>query len=116
MAQAAAEHFTDGLRGVVAGNVLSLMGRNRISQAKLAAALGMSQPSLSKRINGSKSWELDELEKVAAYFGREVTALLVPTSGYNSDDPADSVISDLIVNPRPVQTSLRYERHLTPVP
>lgn len=53
------------------------MGRRRISQTALAEALGMSQPSLSKRLSGDQAFSLDELLAVAAFFDVEVTALLV---------------------------------------
>jgi len=69
----APEHIAARL--AVAGEVLSLMGRHRVSQTKLGKHLDLSQPALSKRLNGTQPFSADELIAIAAYFDVEVTAL-----------------------------------------
>lgn len=65
-----------GIRQIVAGNVLALMGRNRVSQVKLGRFLGMSQPTLSKRLAGLVAWDIDELERIAEFFATSIPNLL----------------------------------------
>lgn len=72
-----------GIRRQVAGEVLALMGRNRVSQKRLAAELGISQQSLSRRITGEVPFDVDDLEIIARFFARPVAELL-STSGYRS--------------------------------
>lgn len=71
------------LGAIITGEVLALMGRNRVSQTKLARAIGMSQPQLSERLNGQVSWRVHELEAVAAYFNVSVASLLGSLANVN---------------------------------
>lgn len=76
----APEHMNPRL--AVAEEILSLMGRRRVSQTKLAEALTamgvkMTQPMLSKRLDGKHAFDIDELLAIAAYFDVEVTALFI---------------------------------------
>lgn len=64
------------MRSAIAEEVRALMGRRRVTQEKLAAAIGMSQPSLSKRLFGVVPWTIDDLEAIADYFGVKITDLL----------------------------------------
>lgn len=52
------------------------LARRRISHSDLAAAVGLSSPSLSRRLTGKYSWSLDELLKIAAFLDVEPAALL----------------------------------------
>lgn len=63
-------------RAVIAGNVRALMGRQRVTQTRLAADMHLSQPSISRRIGGEKAFSTDELVWLARYFEVEVTDLL----------------------------------------
>lgn len=74
-------------RLAVAEEVLSLMGRRRVSQTTLATHLGMSQPALSKRLGAKQPFTMDELLEIAAYFDVEVTALLVSVVQGGSSSP-----------------------------
>lgn len=67
---------TTTYREAVASEVRALMGRRRISQTRLAKALGMSQSALSRRLTGVQPFDTDDLYKLAALFDVEVTALL----------------------------------------
>jgi transcriptional regulator with XRE-family HTH domain len=67
-------------RELVAAEVRALMGRGRghrrVSQAKLAADLHMAQASLSRRLTGEVPFDIDELAKIARYFGVPLGRLL----------------------------------------
>lgn len=52
------------------------MGRNNHGQKDLAAALGLSQASISDRLNGRRDWRYKELETVAALFGVTIDQLV----------------------------------------
>lgn len=56
----------------MAAEIRAEMGRQKLSQVELAKKLGQAQPWVSRRINGSASLDLDDLESFAA-------ALNVPT-------------------------------------
>lgn len=94
-------------RLAVAEEVLSLMGRRRVSQTKLAEELSrrgcpMSQPSLSKRLSGLVPFDTDELLAVAAYFDVEVTKLFVGLTQGGSPlpwttTPTESDETDILV-------------------
>lgn len=49
------------------------LARRRMTQAQLAAALGLSQPSISMRLNGSLDWKHSEMQAVARIFGMRLT-------------------------------------------
>lgn len=51
--------------------VLAAWGRDNgcETQAAIARALNMSQPSLSQRLNGERSWTIDELHEIATLLG-----------------------------------------------
>lgn len=53
----------------------SLMGRYRVTQTELAAYLGLTQVSVSDRLNGKTDWKAAELIQVAHAFGRHVAEL-----------------------------------------
>lgn len=57
-------------------NVRAEMARRGVSQVKLAAALGLSQPSVSARLRGITPFDVDELHAVAAFLGVPLSALL----------------------------------------
>jgi transcriptional regulator with XRE-family HTH domain len=57
---------------MVAAEIRAEMGRQKLSQVELAKKLGQAQPWVSRRVSGSASLDLDDLEAFAA-------ALNVPT-------------------------------------
>lgn len=59
----------------VAANVRAEMARRRVSQESLAAALGMSQASVSRRLTNITPFTADELSKVAAHLDLPVAVL-----------------------------------------
>lgn len=67
------------LRSLIAGNILALMGRHRVSQRRLGEVLGLTQPPLSKRLAGKVAFDMDEIEAIAAFFDVPVTDLFDDT-------------------------------------
>jgi transcriptional regulator with XRE-family HTH domain len=63
-----------------------LMWRQRISQTRLAAMLGMTQSALSKKVHGERPWFASELITVAKALNTQVSALL--PSEFDPDPPA----------------------------
>lgn len=62
----------------IAEEIRALMGRRRVSQKQLGEFLGYTQGTMSKRLNGSKSWTIDELDAIAGYFSVGLADLLPP--------------------------------------
>jgi transcriptional regulator with XRE-family HTH domain len=58
--------------------IRALMGRRRVSQKELGTVLAMSQPTISARMRGEVTFNLDELEQIAAHFDVPITDLLPP--------------------------------------
>lgn len=59
-----------------AANVRAEMGRHKTTQADLGAVLGLSQASVSLRIQGKVPFSVAELAKVAAHFGVSIETLI----------------------------------------
>lgn len=68
------------LRETVAANVRAELGRSRISQANAAAAIQMSAPALSKRLNSQLPFTIDDLEGIATLVGVDPVALLAESA------------------------------------
>ena len=66
-----------GLREVVAESVRVEMARRRMTQRSLAAATGMSQSYIGRRMTGEMPFTTDDLALIATALGVPVTALLV---------------------------------------
>jgi len=64
----------------VAAEVRAEMGRQKLSQMGLAAALGASQAWLSRRLNGTVAFATDELERVAEVLGVPLGQLVSPVA------------------------------------
>jgi len=73
------------LRAHVAAEIRAWRGRLGLSQAQLAAIIGVTQPAVSARLTGRQSFTLDELELLAERFGIPVWELLVPRQGAGFD-------------------------------
>lgn len=52
------------------------MAEKRITQEKVAAALGISQESVSRRVRGVQEWRISELHTVAGLLDASVVDLL----------------------------------------
>ena len=60
----------------VAEEVRAMMGRRRVTGKQVAAAIGVSQPQASARINGAVAWSVDDVYAVAALLDCKVADLL----------------------------------------
>lgn len=60
----------------VAAEIRAELARRRIRQAKLAALLGISQVSVSRRLSGETPFDINELVKVAEFLGIPVSDIL----------------------------------------
>ena len=59
-----------------AENVRALAARQKLSQAKLAAPLGISQVAVSRRLSGEVAFTINELFILANLFGCDVREIL----------------------------------------
>lgn len=59
----------------VAERVKAIMSDRGVTQNDLAAALGVSQQSVSRRVNGLQPWSIDELAIVSDRLGVTLTDL-----------------------------------------
>jgi transcriptional regulator with XRE-family HTH domain len=57
-------------------NLRAEMARRSITQVRLAAMTGISQPALSRRLTGEAEWTLTEIISVAEALGCPLTSLL----------------------------------------
>lgn len=62
--------------------VRMLMAAQRLKQSDLAAALGISQPSVSAKLAGRARWSVDDLDKLASTFGVALADLVSPPLAY----------------------------------
>lgn len=60
----------------VANTIRAELARRSLTQADLATALGVTQPSVSRRMSGQTPFTVDEVAKAAALLGLPVTALV----------------------------------------
>lgn len=60
----------------VADEVRAAMARRRLSQTKLAKAMGMSQPAMNRRIRGEIPFDVVELTAIAKILDVPVTTFL----------------------------------------
>jgi transcriptional regulator with XRE-family HTH domain len=58
------------------------MALRREHQSDLARALGLTQTSVSARLNGRTRWSVDDLDKLAEHFGVTVADLVNPPRAY----------------------------------
>lgn len=61
---------------MVAGEIKAWMGRRGVNQTQLAAALGMKQSAVSKRLRGRIIFNIEELAAAAEFLGCEVSDLI----------------------------------------
>lgn len=92
--ESAPEPQTGKLARVISANVKELMTQRGVSQHQLAAALGMPQTSIGKRLRGATHWTADDIEAVALAFEVEVIDLLRPTEDVPAR-PLRPVVRDL---------------------
>jgi len=62
----------------VAANIRALMGRHRVSQQRLASAIGLSSRGMSERLSGKTNFTVRELGRIARFFGKSLGDLVTP--------------------------------------
>lgn len=80
------EGRADDLEAMVNETIRLLMTRTGKRQVDVAEVLGITRASLSQRLLGNSNWKLNDLPKVARFFGVTATELL---SGYAAIANAD---------------------------
>jgi transcriptional regulator with XRE-family HTH domain len=80
------EGRADDLEATVNETIRLLMTRTGRRQVDVAGVLGITRASLSQRLLGNSNWKLNDLPKVAGYFGLTVSELI---SGYAAIANAD---------------------------
>ncbi len=63
-------------RETIAGNARAEIARRRVRQSDLVDVLGVSQPALSRRLNGEVDFTIGELQALAAYLEISLEQLL----------------------------------------
>ncbi|HWJ10973.1 MAG TPA: helix-turn-helix transcriptional regulator [Nocardioides sp.] len=64
----------------IAENLRVLKARRRVSDATIAAAVGLTPSAINDRMNGRSRVQADELARFAAFFGVTVDDLLAPAT------------------------------------
>jgi transcriptional regulator with XRE-family HTH domain len=76
----------DDLEATVNETIRLLMTRTGKRQVDVAEVIGITRASLSQRLLGNANWKLNDLPKVAEFFGLTATELI---SGYTAIANAD---------------------------
>lgn len=65
-------------REQIAANTRAAKARRQATDADIAQALDITRPGVSDRMNGKVRWQIEELEKLAAFLGTTLDELLAP--------------------------------------
>lgn len=63
---------------LVADEVAAELGRRRASQEDLAAHIGLSQATVSRRLKGIGSFTIEEIQSIADFLGIPIERLIRP--------------------------------------
>jgi len=85
-------HEAQPMRQVVTENIRALMARRGVRQPQIMALLGLSQPAVSRRLNGQLAWDIDELETIGIAFGVSVAELVGGTAESPHPGPDGGVV------------------------
>lgn len=70
------ENAAEAVQGMVADEVRAEMARQRKTAAELAVALGTTQHTVGRRLNGATPFNVFELARVAEWFGTTTDTLV----------------------------------------
>jgi transcriptional regulator with XRE-family HTH domain len=59
----------EALSAAVAEQIRRLMAAHKVKPNALAKAVGMAQSSMSRKVNDLSPFDLDDVQKISAYFG-----------------------------------------------
>lgn len=76
--ESADEPVVGSLARTISRNVAALMSERGVSQHQLAAAIGLPQTSVGKRLRGAVHWTADDIEAVSIAFDVPVGRLFEP--------------------------------------
>ncbi|THJ64686.1 helix-turn-helix domain-containing protein [Candidatus Frankia alpina] len=76
-----ADDCVESLEATINETLRLLMTRTGGRQVDVAEVLGITQSSMSHRLQGYSTWKVDDLAKVAAHFGLTASELI---SGYTA--------------------------------
>ena len=62
-------------RAAIAGEIRAELGRQNLTYSALAAAIGMSPSTLSRRLVGIKPFDIEELQSIAQFLGIKLSDL-----------------------------------------
>ncbi len=71
--------------GLTVGQYMQLAGKTR---SALASFIGISQPTMSRKISGKISWSVSELVDVSNFLNLDIQDLMPLQTGYNTWVPA----------------------------
>jgi transcriptional regulator with XRE-family HTH domain len=91
------EKSTD-LQEVLRANVRVLLALRRMTNAELAAQLETDRTTVSKRMNGSREWALQDLVSLSEVFGIPVDRLIGATADLLSSVPAQMTGTDAVTS------------------
>lgn len=77
-------------------NIKSLMKYHNLTQAQLAEIAGMTQPNVSKALNGNSTFSLDQVFRIAQHFNTSIDLLTENKFVYNTTEGPLAVIKFLI--------------------
>jgi len=72
-------HMTQTLNEEIASTVRDTLHETGVTIANLAAATGISERTLTRRLRGNSDWTTSELARIAQRLGVSVTSLMGPT-------------------------------------
>lgn len=100
----------------VSENVETLIRRTKASQSSVGAAVGMSQPTMSRRLKNEQPWLLWEVTALASHFGVTLEQLmgtlpsLLEWRATRSDAITDRLCPIATLAPAPVAYLSDYRR------
>ncbi|MDI6911450.1 helix-turn-helix transcriptional regulator [Nocardioides sp.] len=62
----------------IAANVRAAKARRRVTDADIANAIGASRSAINDRMNGRAKFQIDELQRIAAFLDVPLEQLLAP--------------------------------------
>lgn len=84
---------------IVSSEIRALMGRHRVTQARLSEVAGISQATMSRRLRADQPFTVDELDAIAAEFDVPVTDLFGLRTGSRRTEQLVLDLRDAVDSP-----------------
>lgn len=62
---------------IVYPNLVSEMARNGVTQTMIAKILGVSYPTVSRKLSGQNDWTIEEVDIICEYFSKDYYYLFI---------------------------------------